>query len=850
MEGYIKWIDEVGLEDLKDVGGRGACLGELCREGFSVPTGFTVPVRAFDLFLKENELIQHARTHLLPVDRSDAEGLRRRAETFQAFLQDAEIPAEAEAGIRKALERLQQEETGAAVLAVSSSMVAEGLSCNSLPGKPDIFLSIKQIEDLLKHLKECWSAAWDYRMLAHCLSLGVDPFSVKVALLVQKLVRMETAGTLATWPALSSARKEMVIDACWGLGRTVMPGRHHSDRFVLQKGSLELLEQQVGGKEKMVVPNRDGSPLVMELDVPEDKAEMPCLSWEQIQDVAEAGSAIERCFGEAQDIQWAFESGDLYILDVCAVQDSGTTGEVPSADDDSQREGRIPVCSSEEEEEESFREPEEKESEKAGFTEEILHGVEISDEAAALKEAETRMETEAPLMKGAQSPEEAEPSKGKEIVEEAKPPEEEEPEKETGGLFSKPGSDDTEGGSRKPEEPPPHRPHPWDASDLCLEQKKSRRGKMNPYPGWKLSTGGRLRAEALSSLFGAAKRLKGQGGAIRERDELHHDHNDSYYWNESYYFNFSDPERRVGGFSRIGMVPNQTMAVGILYIYLKDGGVLMLTQSEPCEASRDDVITGLLRYERVRPLWEWRILFQGKMLYLPDPRKLPSLMESLDADPVEAEKDLQFKEASVDIVFKGWSPCHNFKDADPRFVAERFVNAGSRMQDLMAVTKVASEHYEQVGTWAGQIVVDGERMEIQGSGHRDHSWGERDWKAPERWTWLTAQFGNDFGFNLCRVVIKSLDVYNGYICRSGRNYSLRRAWLETEFEEDGLTQKRVLLRLQDTSGWEAEIEGHPRIVVPLTLKEGTHTTRVNEAFTEYRWKGRTGYGISEYLHQL
>jgi len=371
---------------------------------------------------------------------------------------------------------------------------------------------------------------------------------------------------------------------------------------------------------------------------------------------------------------------------------------------------------------------------------------------------------------------------------------------------------------------------------------------MDRYPDWKLTAGGKLRARGLSSLFTLGKRARGQGGPVRERDEFHHDHDQGHYWNESYYFNFTDPGQGIGGFSRIGMVPNQNLAVGILYLFLPNGGILALNQSESCRASRDDLSVGLLRYQRLQPLREWRIRFQGSMLYLPDPGAMLRLADPLPEDARGGE--WEFRDVSVDLAFQGWSDCHNFKDADPRFIAERLVNAGSRLKDLMAVTKVASEHYEQVGEWSGEIVIGGERMAIQGSGHRDHSWGERDWKAPELWTWLTVQFGREFGFNLSRVVIKSLDIYNGYVSRSGRNIPLRRAWLETDFERDGLTQKRVRLRLQDASGWEAQVEGNPRTVVPLTLRDGAHRTRVNEALTEYTWQGRSGWGISEYLHQL
>ena len=74
--------------------------------------------------------------------------------------------------------------------------------------------------------------------------------------------------------------------------------------------------------------------------------------------------------------------------------------------------------------------------------------------------------------------------------------------------------------------------------------------------------------------------------------------------------------------------------------------------------------------------------------------------------------------------------------------------------------------------------------------------------------------------------------------------------MKTEFDTEGLTQKRISLWIQDTSGWEAKIDGHPTTVVPIILYENTHRTQVNEAFTEYCWENRIGFGISEYLHQL
>lgn len=374
---------------------------------------------------------------------------------------------------------------------------------------------------------------------------------------------------------------------------------------------------------------------------------------------------------------------------------------------------------------------------------------------------------------------------------------------------------------------------------------------MDRYPEYRLGLVQRIRAECLYRFLAGARAWKGARGPVPVRSEFHHEHGPSLYWNESFYFNFTDPSLRIGGFTRIGMMPNQKSAVGILFVFLEDGSILMLHQSEPIEAGRDDVAVGKLRYERVRPLWEWRIRFDGNMLRLADPRDLLALTGA--ASPASASQprvEPSSVEVNLDLAFSGWSGCHDFKKTDLRFFSERFVSKGSRLKDLRAVGKVASEHYEQVGDVVGTIALNSRTLAIRGSGHRDHSWGERDWKAPERWTWLTAQFGREFAFNLSRVVIRSLDIFNGYVCRRGRNYALRRAHLETEFEADETTQKRVRVRLEDASGWEADVDAEVLTVVPLTLAEGEHRTRVNEGLASYRWEGREGLGIAEYLHQV
>lgn len=350
----------------------------------------------------------------------------------------------------------------------------------------------------------------------------------------------------------------------------------------------------------------------------------------------------------------------------------------------------------------------------------------------------------------------------------------------------------------------------------------------------------RLKVFALASIYSAYKRAKRAGEPLAEDVELLHAHSFDRDWNESYYFNFVDPARRVGGYTRIGILPNQESDIFTIMLYA--GGRRLLAETGGGRAVADEagVSIGNLRYEIAEPLKSWRLRFSGEMRDIADSRALISMSpEEGTRTPVE-----------LDITFEGVAPCFNFKNADALALAEMLVKARTRLRDARQVSRVSSEHYEQAGRCTGVIGFDGRELEFAGGGHRDHSWGVRDWSAPRLWTWLTCQFGDELAFNLSRVAIGTVDVFNGFVCRGGKNYPVRRARLETVFEEDGITQKALRFAVEDTGGRLIDVAGDVLTVIPLDLSSRGHSTLVNEALAEYRLEGRTGYGIAEYLHQV
>ena len=345
---------------------------------------------------------------------------------------------------------------------------------------------------------------------------------------------------------------------------------------------------------------------------------------------------------------------------------------------------------------------------------------------------------------------------------------------------------------------------------------------------------------ALSSAIAVLKKLKKVGTPPLPQAEYLHVPSREYHWNESYYFNFIDPGSRIGGWTRIGILPNQESDIGALMIYAGGSRVLAAGQGGRTTFKVGEFEIEQLEYHCMEPLKKWRLRFSGDMADIEDSRKL------FEVDP----DTMKFTNVELDLVFEGMSPCFDFKNTHPTAVAEMLVKAGTRFGDLREVTSVSSEHNEQPMRINGTIRIGDEEMDFQGSGQRDHSWGVRDWSAPRLWTWLTCQFSGELAFNLSRVAIASVDLFFGFVSREGVNYPLRRVALQTEFESDGVTQKRLRFQIEDTGGRTIDITGDVLTVAPLKLEAHGHKTLINEALTEYHFEGKTGYGISEYLHQL
>jgi len=324
---------------------------------------------------------------------------------------------------------------------------------------------------------------------------------------------------------------------------------------------------------------------------------------------------------------------------------------------------------------------------------------------------------------------------------------------------------------------------------------------------------------------------------LLESDDLMHPNTGESNFNESAYYNFYDPARRVGGFVRLGNRPNEGYAEMTTCFYLPDGRVAFMFK-RPQITTNDAHDAGGLRFDVAKPFAEHRVTYRGHCCVLTNPLEMAEPREAFAKNPhVPVELDVRWLGLS-----QGYGGELRRRDGDA-WVSVRSEKPGQEF---------AKGHLEQHGKSVGTLVVDGARYDLDAPGLRDHSWGPRYWQAPRYYRWLTMSFGDDLGaVPLLTVNRDGGEVHAGYVYRRGRdNERIVRTEIETEWTGDQRLHDRIRVRATTASGEVVDVTGRVLSMIPLRNRRDGKVTRIAEGMTEWRWGDRVGYGLSEYLDHL
>jgi pyruvate, water dikinase len=328
MNRYVRWLNQLGMNEVPLVGGKNASLGEmichLTEVGVQVPCGFATTADAYREFLAEDGLDARIQAELDRLDVDDVATLAETGTRIRSWIMDQPLQPALDAAISKAFETLTRDSGSDVSWAVRSSATAEDLPDASFAGQQETFLNVQGLGNVKRAIKEVFASLFNDRAIAYRVHQGFEHRQVALSAGIQRMVRSDLAasGVMFTLDTESGFRDVVFITASYGLGEMVVQGAVNPDEFYVHKPTLAagrpaVLRRSAGSKAIRMVYAAPGSDSPVRSEpVPEADRHRFSLSDDEVTALARQAVLIEQHYGRPMDIEWAKDGvdGRLYIV--------------------------------------------------------------------------------------------------------------------------------------------------------------------------------------------------------------------------------------------------------------------------------------------------------------------------------------------------------------------------------------------------------------------------------------------------------------------------------------------------------------------------------------------------------
>jgi len=268
----LLWLGDPKSFDSSLVGGKAANLSRLARLYHRVPDGFSLPVTLMD------------KAH--PFD------LRDEITTAISDLMNCHSLPDF-------------------IAAVRSSAVDEDGVAASFAGQHETYLNIVGADAIIQAMVRCWESARAEHALDYRRQQGLSVECPQIAVLVQQLVAADVAAVVFSANPTTGNRDEMIINASWGLGESIVGGTVTPDMFIVRKSDLAVVQRVIADKQRMTVSAPGGT---REVEVPRFLRNTSSLNDEQVIEMAKLALTLEGTMEHPVDVECAYAEGELYLL--------------------------------------------------------------------------------------------------------------------------------------------------------------------------------------------------------------------------------------------------------------------------------------------------------------------------------------------------------------------------------------------------------------------------------------------------------------------------------------------------------------------------------------------------------
>lgn len=328
-------LQDVGIDNVNEVGGKNASLGEMIKnltpKGIKVPGGFAVTAEGYRHFLRETKLDEFIKKTLDGLDTKNLTDLSARALKVREAIKKGKFPKDLEEAIVSEYKKLEELRGKNVDVAVRSSATAEDLPGASFAGEQETYLGIRGAKEVLVAAKATMASLFTARAISYRTDKGFDHDKIALSVGVEIMVHSGegASGVMFTLDTESGFKDSIVINGSWGLGEMIVQGEVSPDEYLVAKQLLgkapkPIIFKKLGEKaDKMIyTKNMLGiRPLKIVKTTPAEREKF-VLSDDEILTLASWGKLIEEHYTAKHnrwtpmDTEWAKDgkTNELFIV--------------------------------------------------------------------------------------------------------------------------------------------------------------------------------------------------------------------------------------------------------------------------------------------------------------------------------------------------------------------------------------------------------------------------------------------------------------------------------------------------------------------------------------------------------
>jgi phosphohistidine swiveling domain-containing protein len=298
----ILFTGDVDPVTIEEVGGKAYSLIRLCGAGLPVPPGCVLPTTFFDPWyasLRETD----AWHTLAASEYAATDSIVRALQDHCMTLLYSPVQQE---GLEESLRRLGP---GTGLWAVRSSSPAEDLGEASFAGlyRTEIGVPTAELEGAIRRV---FASCFEQRVLSYRPWNSRGPETPQMAVIVQEMIPADVSGIAFSANPVNNSREEVVINAAWGLGESIVSGQTSPDELVLAKSGTSLHRRKTGAKETALFLDPDGA-LRNRHGYRSDEF---CLETPDAVVLRDLVCRVEELYGWPVDVEWALRDGEILLL--------------------------------------------------------------------------------------------------------------------------------------------------------------------------------------------------------------------------------------------------------------------------------------------------------------------------------------------------------------------------------------------------------------------------------------------------------------------------------------------------------------------------------------------------------